>query len=88
MASATPERPEPAEDQRRALKYVERQTLRWRKAEREMVAAMRFANEKAGATLRQLEAASGIPFKTVDRMLERARSSEDDGGDAGDADKR
>lgn len=66
------ERPHnPEKDKRTALRLAGRATERRTKAQREEIAAMRFAVD-AGASLRELEAATGVPYVTVSRMLERA----------------
>ena len=57
-------------DKRRALKLAARAVEKATDAERQKRAALRFALE-SGASLREVEAATGVPFKTVQRLAER-----------------
>lgn len=66
---------DPEKDKRTALRLAGRATTRREKAQREEVAAMRFAVD-AGASLREVAAATGVPHVTVKRMLERSTADE------------
>lgn len=81
--SDMPERgADPEDDKRRAVKLAGQKVRRWRKAEAEAAQALWFAHYKTGATLRELEGETGIPFKTVDRIIKRrpGDETEDDDG--------
>lgn len=61
---------DPAGDKRRAIKLAEHAATKFDDAEAGRAAALRFAHEQ-GASLRELEEATGIPFKTVSRIIGR-----------------
>jgi phage protein D len=67
----TPTRRDPTGDKRRALSNAARLVKRWRKAEEEAVAAMAFAKVHASASLREIEEATGVNYRTVGRMIDR-----------------
>lgn len=78
---ALPERPDPEADKRRARQYAGRKAKAYRKAQQELADALRFARD-AGWSLRDLEAETGIPFRTIERW---SRPPAEDGEDEGDS---
>lgn len=62
--------PDPAGDKRRTIKLAEHAAKRANEAQSALSAALRFAHDH-GASLRELEAATGIPFRTVGRIIDR-----------------
>jgi hypothetical protein len=68
-----PKRRDPDGDKRRALRFAARETERAETTERERNAMIKFAHE-AGNSLREIEAATGIPFNTVKRIIDRQRA--------------
>lgn len=68
--------PDPERDKRLALKLATRTADAFRDAERERAAGMLFA-QMAGASLREIETATGVPFKTVQRIIERHPGDDD-----------
>lgn len=63
----------PDADKARALRLASTAAKKAAKATSEQVSAMRFALE-AGASLREISAATNIPHVTVKRIIERASS--------------
>jgi hypothetical protein len=66
-------RPDPVGDKARALRFVGRFAAKTDEAIADRNAAVLFASE-SGASLREIEAASGIPFNTVKRIIDRQRA--------------
>lgn len=70
MPTETPARPDPEQDRARALRYAARQVKRWRKAEQEAANAIWHASRQ-GASLREIEAETGVNYRTVARIIGR-----------------
>lgn len=68
------DRPDPTGDKRRALKQAAWAAERSRTTESELAGALELASRQ-GASLRELEAATGIPFNTVKRIIDRQTST-------------
>jgi hypothetical protein len=60
-----------AADKKRALRMAARAAGKFDQAEADRASAFRFAR-MSGASLRELEAVTGVPFRTVDRIVDRA----------------
>lgn len=73
-------RSEPEKDKDNALRYAKRKVTQWRTAEAEAHRAMWFAAE-AGVSVRDIEDATGVPYRTVARIVSATREAE--AGDAG-----
>ena len=64
--------PDPEQVKRNALRLAKSAVTKAERAERAKRAALSFALEK-GASLREVEAATGVPFSTVQRIVSRDR---------------
>lgn len=74
---------DPEKDKGNALRFAKRQAERWRKAEGEAHLAMWFASE-AGASVRDIEEATGVPYRTVARIVSTTRDEQTQGDTAPD----
>ena len=66
-------RRDPEADKQRALKLAAKAAAKATTTEQDRNLAIRFAAE-SGASLRELEQATGIPFNTVRRIIERQKT--------------
>lgn len=74
----TPERTDPEGDKDAARRFAGRQVQKANEAKEAADAALAFAYE-AGNSLRELEAETGISYRTISRIVERQNDSDEPG---------